>query len=141
MRIDAVERWRALARKASDHALAKGGVKVPVAFILGVIHQESHGDPRATSKHGAQGLMQLMPATAEWLGVDNAYDPEENVKGGTMYLAKLMKQFPKRLDLVAAAYNAGPGAVKRAGNTIPNNPETRKYVPLVLGYMNDYQNL
>ena len=107
------------------------------ALVLAVIAIESGFRASATSRVGAQGLMQLMPATAAELGVDPA-DPRDNVDGGTRYLAWLLKIFgDSRVAL--AAYNAGPGRVKRAGNTIPAIRETEEYVRAVSSLCDDYR--
>ncbi len=107
------------------------GKQVSPAFVLAVIATESAGRADATSHAGAQGLMQLMPATAERFGVSNSLDPKENIKGGVAYLDWLMKEFGGDPILVLAAYNSGENAVKRAGG-VPNYTETRNYVPKVI---------
>ncbi len=101
-------------------------------FVKAVINQESGFNPNATSHCGAMGLMQLMPATAQGLGVTNAYDAEQNIEGGTKYLKGLMDRFGNDKSLALAAYNAGPNAVKKYGG-IPPYAETQNYVKSVLG--------
>jgi soluble lytic murein transglycosylase-like protein len=100
-------------------------------LVQAMIQVESGYNHRARSDKGAMGLMQLMPATASLYRVDDPYDPEENVRGGTRYLRHLVDRFPGRLDLAVAAYNAGPSAVERYGG-IPPYRETLDYVRRVL---------
>lgn len=104
------------------------------ALVRQVIAVESGYDERSVSDKGAIGLMQLMPETARELGVTNPFDPEENISGGTRYLAQLLKQNGGNLRLALASYNAGPGAVRQFGG-VPPFPETRSFVRKVLsGY-------
>jgi soluble lytic murein transglycosylase-like protein len=113
--------------------------KVDAALIHAVISAESAYDPRAVSPRGASGLMQLMPDTAEHYGVLNIYDPRQNVVAGTKHLRFLMKIFDNDVSLALAAYNAGHNTVLKYGRAIPPFPETRTYVPRVLGYYRKYQ--
>lgn len=100
-------------------------------FVKAVINQESGFNPNATSRCGAMGLMQLMPSTAQGLGVINAYDAEQNIEGGTKYLKGLLDRFGNDKSLALAAYNAGPNAVKKYGG-IPPYEETQNYVKNIL---------
>jgi soluble lytic murein transglycosylase-like protein len=101
------------------------------ALVLAVASVESGFRPKAVSPKGAQGLMQLMPATATSLGVTDVFDPETNLEGGSRYLAELIALYDGDLTKALAAYNAGPGAVKRHGG-VPPYQETRAYVKKVL---------
>ena len=103
---------------------------VEEAIIRAVMHAESAFNPNALSRVGAQGLMQLMPATADRFGVVNAFDPSQNIRGGVKYLAWLLKRFNGDLTLAAAGYNAGEGAVDRHKGVPPYN-ETQRYVQRV----------
>lgn len=105
--------------------------KLSENLLHGVIYAESSYNPQALSPKGAAGLMQLMPATARELGVDDVWDPLSNIRGGARYLKQLMNMFDNDLSLVLAAYNAGPGAVRTRGDRIPPFPETQRYVARV----------
>jgi soluble lytic murein transglycosylase-like protein len=97
------------------------------ALIRAIIHAESAYQPEALSPKGAQGLMQLMPATQKELQVVDVFDPISNIEGGTLYLSRLLDQFNQNVELAAAAYNAGPGAVREYGG-VPPYKETQEYV-------------
>src|SRR5215213_8067597 len=97
-------------------------------LVFLVIEQESHFHTRVVSPKGAQGLMQLMPDTARRFGVARAFDPAENIRGGTQYLRQLLTMFNGRVDLALASYNAGEGRVLGYGNRVPPFKETRDYV-------------
>ena len=101
--------------------------EVDESLIRAIIHAESAYQVDAQSPKGAQGLMQLMPATQLELNVTNPYNAEDNINGGALYLAMLLAQFDGEIELVAAAYNAGPTAVTRHGG-VPPYDETQEYV-------------
>jgi hypothetical protein len=96
-----------------------------------VIRMESGYDPRAVSRKGARGVMQLMPETASLYGVRNSFDPLQNIRGGVHYLGDLIERFGSNLALALAAYNAGPDAVEKHGG-VPPYDETRAYVRAIL---------
>ena len=103
---------------------------VDEAVVRAIIHAESAFRPNAVSHAGAQGLMQLIPATASRFGVSDVFDPGQNIRGGVQYLAWLLKRFDNDLTLAAAGYNAGEGAVDRHGG-VPPYAETQRYVQRV----------
>jgi soluble lytic murein transglycosylase-like protein len=105
--------------------------RVDPYLIKAVIRAESDFNSRAVSKKGAQGLMQLMPATARELRVSDPFNPRDNIDGGTRYLRQMLDIFEGNLMLSLAAYNAGPGTVRRAQG-VPRIPETIRYVTKVL---------
>ena len=105
--------------------------RVPSSLVKAMIEVESGYDMTALSPKGAQGLMQLMPATAASLGVQDPYSPEENIRGGVSFLKDLLERYDNDYKKAIAAYNAGPGAVDRHGG-IPEYRETKNYVDKVL---------
>lgn len=112
---------------------------VDPALVKAVIMAESSYNPRAVSPKGAVGLMQLMPDTAQSLGVSNSFNPEQNVQGGTKYLKKLIDRFDGDIKSALAAYNAGPGHVQKH-NGVPPFKETIYYVHKVYHYYEFYRN-
>jgi Transglycosylase SLT domain len=129
--------------KAVKHLLREASARHGIDYELlqALIATESGFDTRAVSPKGAVGLMQLIPPTAERYGVRadknsaiqrKLTDPATNIRAGANYLSDLIRKFPGQLELAVAAYNAGEGAVQRAGNQIPNYPETRNYVKTVM---------
>ncbi|VAW34063.1 Putative tail protein (ACLAME 1) [hydrothermal vent metagenome] len=104
---------------------------VEPALIKAIIHAESSFKPKAQSSAGAQGLMQLMPATQKTYAVTNPFNPEQNIQAGTEYFKHLMKTYKNNLKLSLAAYNAGETAVKKYGNNVPPYKETENYIKRV----------
>lgn len=111
--------------------------KLDVLLLAALVKQESRFDPDAVSHAGAMGLTQLMPQTARSMGVTDAHDPEQALRGGARYLAMQLRAFGK-VSLALAAYNAGPGAVKRHRG-IPPFAETRTYVRRILNYRREFR--
>ena len=107
---------------------------VDAALVSAVIKAESDFNPTVVSHKGAQGLMQLMPSTARRFGVRNAFNPVDNIRGGTRYLRVLLDMFDGRVELALAAYNAGEGNVKKYDG-IPPFRETQNYVRKITGYL------
>jgi soluble lytic murein transglycosylase-like protein len=123
----------------NSHVMAaSAATQVEPALIHAVISVESAYNPRAISRAGAVGLMQLMPETAKRYGVNNRMDPEQNIHGGARYLRFLMNMFDNNIKLVLAAYNAGEEAVMKYGKKIPPYRETQNYVPKVLHHYQRY---
>lgn len=109
------------------------------ALLHAVISVESHYNPKAVSKKGAIGLMQLMPGTAKRYGVVDAFDPLQNLNGGAHYLRDLLNLFNSDVSLALAAFNAGEHAVAKYGNRLPPYRETVRYVPQVLDFYQRYR--
>ena len=137
---DVSPNYKAVKHLLKDAAQIHG---IDYELLQALIATESGFDTFAVSPKGAVGLMQLMPPTAERYGVKadkktpiekKLTDPKTNIKAGSSYLRDLIKMFPGQLELAVAAYNAGEGAVQRAGNKIPNYPETMAYVPKVMSF-------
>ena len=135
---DVSPKYKAVKHLLKDAAATHG---MDYELLQALIATESGFDTLAVSPKGAVGLMQLMPPTAERYGVKadkqtpieiKLTDPKTNIKAGASYLRDLIKMFPGQLELAVAAYNAGEGAVQRAGNKIPNYPETKNYVKPVM---------
>jgi len=104
-------------------------------LLASVVRAESGGQVRAVSRTGAKGLMQLMPATATAMGVDDAFKPDQNIAGGTAYLDEMLTRYHDNVALALAAYNAGPGAVDKY-HDVPPYRETREYVARVIREFN-----
>ena len=121
---------------AYDHLIDEAARRYQIdpALVRAVITVESAFDPLAVSTAGAQGLMQLMPALAEELGVQNAFDPRENIMAGTRYLSYLLDVHKGNIPLALASYNAGPGNVDRYKG-VPPFEETRRYVKAITGIL------
>lgn len=123
--------------KSLDQIFEKASQKygVPVNLLKAIGKQESNFNPKAESRCGAQGIMQLMPATAKGLGVTDSFDPEQNIMAGAKYIASKIKKYDGDVKLALAAYNAGSGNVAKYGG-IPPFKETQNYVKKVMGYYN-----
>ena len=106
---------------------------IPPNLLKAVAKAESSFRPNITSGKGAMGLMQLMPATAKYLGVTDPYDPEQNIMGGAKYLRQMLDKYDGDITLALAAYNAGPGTISKNGGA-PLQSQLRGYIPKVLGY-------
>ncbi len=119
---------------------AAGDEGIDPALVAAMITQESGGDPEAVSPAGARGLMQLMPATARMLGVEDVFDPQQNLSGGVRYISQLLERFGGDEKLALAAYNAGPGTVDRYGG-VPPYRETTDYVERVTRLKENFRKL
>jgi len=128
------DRFNPMIKKAAEQ------YHVEPALIKAVIMAESAYNPRAVSRQGAIGLMQLMPKTAHALGVKNAFNPAHNINGGVKYLRKLLDAFNHNIKLALAAYNVGVAKVKQHGG-IPPIKATRRYVKTVVAYYHHYKSL
>jgi len=110
--------------------------QVPLNLLKAVAKAESNFNTQAISRCGAQGVMQLMPETAAALGVNDAFDPEQNIFGGANYLSQKLKQYSGDIKLTLASYNAGSGNIKKYGG-VPPFKETQNYINKVIGYMGE----
>ena len=127
-----IEEYSEIIRQASER------FEIDPYLIRAIIKAESGFDHRAVSSKGAQGLMQLMPGTADDMAVSDPFNPEENIFGGTRYVSLLLKRFKNNMILALAAYNAGPETVK-SFNGMPPFPETKEFVKQVMRYYETYQ--
>ncbi len=112
--------------------------EIETHLLKAVVKAESNFNPRAVSKKGALGLMQIMPENIKELNIENPFDPRENIMAGARYLRELLNRFQGDVPLALAAYNAGPGSVERA-NSIPPIKETETFVKKVLMYYRDFK--
>ena len=128
--------------KKYDDIIANASQQYDVSFPLlkAIIKAESDFDPRAVSKKGAKGLMQIMPENFKPLGIKDPFDPSQNIHAGARYFKQMYDRFKGKLSLSLAAYNAGPTAVERY-KTVPPYEETEEYVSRVLKFYYNYKNL
>jgi soluble lytic murein transglycosylase-like protein len=135
----AAHRWSRSGKDYDPHVRqAAARYELPEALIKAVMAAESAFNPRAVSRRGAQGLMQLMPQTSRELNVAEPFDPAQNIDGGARYLRQLWTQYQGDLYQTLAAYNAGPDAVRRARGQVPRIAETQEYVRRVLALYQAY---
>jgi soluble lytic murein transglycosylase-like protein len=127
-----IKRYGSVIEQASER------FRLDPSLLKAVIKAESGFDSKATSSKGAQGLMQLMPDTAEQMEVSNPYNPEENIFGGARYLSILFERFRDNIMLALAAYNAGPESVEEY-NGVPPFPETKSFIKRVLNFYSQYR--
>ena len=139
IRHDPNKRLSAYTTDAYDSHIYNAAEENELAFALikAIIKVESDFDPRAVSRAGAKGLMQIMPENYAALGLKDPFDPYENIRAGTRYFRQLLDRFDGELALTLAAYNAGPGIVDRY-KTIPPYPETQDYVDKVMKYYDQF---
>jgi len=136
--------WQLIYKNSSNQTIstilteAEGRTGISADLLRAIIFVESGFNPQATSKKGAQGLMQVMPATARSLGFTPTYDIDQNITTGVHYLASMLERYDGNVSLALAAYNAGPGAVKKYGG-IPPYKETQLYIAKVLSLYNFFQ--
>lgn len=140
--VDSLVNWRNTKLYLSEYSKAihqaSSQHQIDPALVRAIIHAESHFNAKAISKQGAQGLMQLMPETAAWLGVKNPLVAKQNIQGGVKHLARLVKKYRGNISLASAAYNAGETTIKKYGG-IPPYPETQVYVERVEILLKRYQ--
>jgi soluble lytic murein transglycosylase len=119
--------------KSYDDVILEAATRngISSSLLKAVIHVESYFNPKAVSKKGALGLMQIMPQNLEALNINDPFDPWENIMGGAQYFKAMLERFSGQVDLALAAYNAGPTAVEKY-NDIPPYPETQRYVQKVM---------
>jgi soluble lytic murein transglycosylase len=127
--------------KQYDHIISQAAQKYGVSapLVKAIIKAESNYDHRAVSKKGAMGLMQIMPQNFKLCNIDDPFNPDQNINGGTLYFKKMLERFDGKLPLALAAYNAGPNAVDRH-KSIPPIKETKEYVKRVMKYYSVYKN-
>src|SRR5208337_3416183 len=118
----------------SRHARTHG---IDPRLVKAVMIAESRGNPNAVSRKGARGLMQIMPGTARSLHLKHPFDPSENIEAGAIYLNRLHKRFTGNMELILAAYNAGPGRVTHSNMTVPPINETVHYIEKVKRHYNN----
>ncbi len=139
IRHDPRRRYSAYTTEAYDSHISAAALENDLAFALvkAIIKVESDFDPRAVSRAGAKGLMQIMPENYKALGLKDPFDPYENIRAGSRFFRQLLDRFDGELSLTLAAYNAGPNAVDRF-KTIPPYPETQDYVEKVMKYYDQF---
>lgn len=126
--------------KSYDDVISEAAMRnsISPSLLKAVIHVESYFNPKAVSRKGALGLMQIMPENLEALNINDPFDPWENIMGGAQYFRAMLERFSGQVDLALAAYNAGPTAVEKY-NDIPPYPETQKYVRKVMKVFRIYR--